>query len=454
MNYKSLLFLAFFSLQSLFAVDFTLSVMGSRRVHQGYSAVFSIKPKVTAGVDEQAYISVTGLPPGATYRLWALELYCCGSYAYRIATEQPVQIFVPPTAAPGSYPVTVTYQSFSGVSRSVSFPLQVLAKPVLRPASLPPNIPLPERDLWKAQMETYGRLHCVAAEAIPGHEGNSWYYDGNRVYQQIGKFLNDRSFLACSQLFNDGYRAYVEKGNGYIPGWQYFPHGMLMNFERTGNQLSNATVKLMANGSPWAQNGSANVAMIDQGYTREIAYAMQTVVYAERLGRPRSWKLSFLADCLLSHIEQWYIQRAGRPQPFMVALTSEALIDYYNLTRDARVPAALKMVADGLWANSWDPVSKSFLYEEFSNGTRVPSNDTNLLIVPLFGWVFQQTGDPIYRERGDVIFATGVKTAWLVGGKQFSQNYRWSFKYVWWRHNPKGVNLEPVEPGLQAIAEE
>lgn len=454
MNYKSLILLTLLSLQSLFAVDFTLSVMGSRRVHRGYSAVFAIKPRITAGVDEQAYISIKGLPPGSTYKLWDLEVGCCDGYALKISAQQPVQIFVPATAQPGSYPVTVTFRSFSGVSRSVSFPLQVLGSPQVARRPLPPNIKLPGRDLWEANMETFGRKHCTATEAQPGYEGYSWYYDGNRVYQQIGDLLNDRSFVACSQLFNDGYRAYVEKGNGNIPGWQYFPHGMYMNFGRTGNQLTQAAVKLMANGSPWAQNTYIHANMIDQGYTREMAYATQTVVFAERLGRPRPWKLRFLADSLLSHIEQWYVQRSGKPQPFMVALTAEALIDYYNLTKDPRIPGALKMVADGLWSGSWDPVSKSFLYEEFSNGTRVPSNDTNLLIVPLFGWVFRQTGESIYRERGDVIFNTGVRTAWLEGGKQFSQNYRWSFKYVWWRHNPAEVAAEPLGEALQKIAEE
>ncbi len=39
----------------------------------------------------------------------------------------------------------------------------------------------------------------------------------------------------------------------------------------------------------------------------------------------------------------------------------------------------------------------------------------------------------MYRDRGDAIFAGGVEQAWLDGGKQFNQNYRWSFDCVTWR---------------------
>ena len=51
----------------------------------------------------------------------------------------------------------------------------------------------------------------------------------------------------------------------------------------------------------------------------------------------------------------------------------------------------------------------------------------------MYGWVYQQTGAQIYRDEGDELFNYGVAGAWLDGGKQFSQNYRWSQKYVEWR---------------------
>ena len=59
--------------------------------------------------------------------------------------------------------------------------------------------------------------------------------------------------------------------------------------------------------------------------------------------------------------------------------------------------------------------------------------DLNLLIAPAFAWMYQQTGDTTYRDRGDQIFAGGVKGAISTDGKQFNQNYMWSFDYVKWR---------------------
>ena len=81
-----------------------------------------------------------------------------------------------------------------------------------------------------------------------------------------------------------------------------------------------------------------------------------------------------------------------------------------------------------------------------------PSPDLNLLIAPVNGWVYQQTGAQIYRDQGDQIFNAGVSGAFLSGGKQFSQNYRWSQKYVEWRNlgQPTGQNTGPTagQPAL------
>ncbi|MGH9467136.1 MAG: hypothetical protein ACRD1Y_07250, partial [Terriglobales bacterium] len=61
----------------------------------------------------------------------------------------------------------------------------------------------------------------------------------------------------------------------------------------------------------------------------------------------------------------------------------------------------------------------------------------NLLIVPMFGWLYEQTGQAKYLGEGDAMWASGVtgSTANGVGwsGKNFSQQYRWSFDYVLWR---------------------
>ena len=66
----------------------------------------------------------------------------------------------------------------------------------------------------------------------------------------------------------------------------------------------------------------------------------------------------------------------------------------------------------------------------------VPAPDLNLLIAPMYAWLYRQTGETKYRDQGDALFAGGVKKAYLDGGKQFDQNYWWSFDYVRWRSGP------------------
>ena len=118
----------------------------------------------------------------------------------------------------------------------------------------------------------------------------------------------------------------------------------------------------------------------------------------------------------------------------MVGLMAEALIQYYEETKDPRVPPAIKAAADGLWARAWIPDGNGFYYESTNPTKAAP--DLNLLIAPAYAWLYRLTGDPVYQQRGDLIFQGGVEGAWLEQGKQFSQNYRWSFDYVKWRLHP------------------
>jgi len=57
----------------------------------------------------------------------------------------------------------------------------------------------------------------------------------------------------------------------------------------------------------------------------------------------------------------------------------------------------------------------------------------NLLIVPLYGWLYKMTGDESYRHHGDDISAGGVEAAFLNDPTHFNQNYRWSFECLAWR---------------------
>jgi len=116
--------------------------------------------------------------------------------------------------------------------------------------------------------------------------------------------------------------------------------------------------------------------------------------------------------------------------PFMFALTAEALIKWHEATGDPRVLPALKTGADWIWAKAWLPEKKAFVMELPGSESAA---DLNLLTVPVYGWIYAQTGDKSYIDKGDQIFTGGVDGAWLDQGKQFNQNYRWSMDYLKWR---------------------
>src|SRR3979411_3306452 len=126
----------------------------------------------------------------------------------------------------------------------------------------------------------------------------------------------------------------------------------------------------------------------------------------------------------------------------MVGLTERALITRYDKTADPRVLPAIKQALDWLWANAWVPAYQAFWYENWAADPATPIwairdapgvPDLNLLIAPAFAWVYKQTGDITYRDRGDQVFAGGVLVAYLGDGKHFDQNYWWSVDYVNWR---------------------
>jgi hypothetical protein len=93
---------------------------------------------------------------------------------------------------------------------------------------------------------------------------------------------------------------------------------------------------------------------------------------------------------------------------------------------------ALERAADMMWDSMWIPADQAFQYTDraTSSGGMEKSPDLNMLIAPLYGWLYYQTGNIRHLERGDAIFAGGVRGAFLHGDKQFNQSYRWSFEYV------------------------
>lgn len=300
---------------------------------------------------------------------------------------------------------------------------------------------------------------------------NNVYYDGQRVFFQIANYTGQAEpWNTYAQRAEEIYRDNYAIPNNYgVQGFRRFPRGLFMDAQRNGDSLSMAGVIKMRDLPPFSNPEISSYAYkwYWSGFSRAIAYAINSNVIAERAGHPRiEERMRLYLDMALSHIQEWVTGNYGdlnsennRVAPFMVGLTAEALIAYYVWEEeqgrtDERIPLALKSIADHLMVvnvkggpntglSMWvDNVNNSgygaFRYEdsELSPTGTNPAPALNLLIAPMYAWLYKQYGEVKYLEMADKVFIGGVRLGegsldWA--GKQYNQGYRWSFDFVKWR---------------------
>lgn len=294
-------------------------------------------------------------------------------------------------------------------------------------------VPLPGLKTWEENMIKYGLKHSQAEEinilTAKQGEAHVWYYDGQRVFYQIADYTGDFRWHAVAAEKMISYRNYVFEIDRRVPGWRVFPHGFYMDFKRTGDEKSKEAALLLTEKSAYASEGGGP----GEALSRETAYCINAYLVAEALGEPRHPKLEVAVDYALGHIDQWFVQNSSKNwAPFMFGLTCEALISYYEqVEKDPHILSAIQMGLDACWKRAWIEEKQAFFYR--ADNPAGAAATLNLLVAPAFAWVYLQTGDTTWRDRGDKVFAGGVRDSYLEGGKQFSQNYRWSFDYVKWR---------------------
>ncbi len=310
---------------------------------------------------------------------------------------------------------------------------------------------IPEVSRWEKQMQQ-GSKYLMQVGTGMGWEGGVWYYDGIKVYYQIAAFTGDDVWLkgvkSCITTYRDNG---VLKLKGNVQGYRLFPHGLKMDYLKTGDAKSREAIVLLAKNGAYAKR-SRDPKDIESASkvvaSREIAYNINCWQTARELGEQGFGEDRYIKVALghLDILRDW-LQNPGNPfpelsdngktgfQPFMFALTSEALIRYAESTfcdysRRLQILESIKEVAELTFKTAYLGQAESFYYESLA---KAPAPDLNLLICPVYGWLWHRTGDDKFREMGDKIFAGGVRKGSLEGGKQFSQNYRWSFDFVRWR---------------------
>jgi len=314
-------------------------------------------------------------------------------------------------------------------------------EPTPEPVPAPEPTPeLAELTLWESQMVQYGQSNCSLLQ----NNNQSFdtrllatYYDAQLVFYQIADYTGDSSWLDCAQAAQSIYRdQYALPANGLVPGYWNFTHGLLESYLRTGDNTSYEALRLISQNAAFAVDSTPLSSTEHVDYSREVAYTITSYLNAELAGMERRARVYDLKAQALNHLEQWFIsETAPYIRPFMVALTAQALILYDEVIGDPDILPMLELAMDRVWENMWLPNQESFMYTDryHSTGGQEPAPDLNLLIAPVYGWLYSKTGDARHRERGDLAFAGGVRNAYLVNGKQFNQNYRWSFSYLKWR---------------------
>jgi hypothetical protein len=290
---------------------------------------------------------------------------------------------------------------------------------------------------WEHNMTFLGHRWCNPTKTYGfGWEADVWYYDGTRVYFQIADYTRDPSWNQCALNIAQQYRGYVLQNSGKIPGWRVFSRGMRMAWQRTGDDSYKQAVILLARNSAYANKaGGASDALI-----RETAFIVEAYLEAERVGEPRNPKLGQAVGYLLGDFQRLFVSGGYKlNQPFFDGLAAEALIDYYEVTHDPRIPPAIKLMVDGLWAKGYNANNHEFLYNTDPPGPTCSVSclkyipDLTNLIAPAYAWYWRYSKDDVYRREADEMFGHAMDTDIGYSGKIFSQNYRWSFDYVRWR---------------------
>jgi hypothetical protein len=448
--------------------DLAFWIVGPRSVAPGGRAIVAMGPKGdVSGFAPNATAMLENLPPGARGYIITNVMWYANKANFKLKASFGFKINTAPTTPQGRYNIALRIHAVDAITKEriqkvFDFPFTVRppAAPLAK-SPFPPDKPLPSIKQWEQQMMTYGRKHVRKGYVgCCGAYNGPWYYDGARAFLQMYDYTQHRPFLDFAEKVHTAYRDYMlAGGSGKL--YAIYPHGLKMFYERFGDTRARDAIGMMQRDTP----GFGPQYHWGAGWrnSREEAYGLSLHLAKEALGFPRVEGRrnlgyepgeTYFDQCLanvLGQVEQWFVsETADFVYPFLVGLNAEALIEYYEASADPEVPYLLKLAADKMYSNdvvgpiTWDDNTESFFLNQDTgpNGAMVhgPAPDLNLMIAPLYGWMYQQTGDVKYRDIGDRLFTSGVKRAYLDGGKQFTQSYRWSFKYVEWRRAKPKAN--------------
>ena len=267
----------------------------------------------------------------------------------------------------------------------------------------------------------------------------------------------------CGHNIASQYADYVISANGQIHGYSVFPHGLAMAsvLYPTETKFAQAFNLLLKNSVFTGLGGR-----IDDDVIREESYALEVYTVAATIPNPPyppnpnlQRTAEFIMSMLLSYTDG--TSRYSTNQTYYDGLAMEALIGYYQLTQDTRVPFVVKRMLDSIWAN-YDQIDHDIVYDPDQAGPHCSNTAIwwglgggdcayhsvyfkilHNLITGAFAWYWSISGDDTYRSRGDELFQHTLDIL-PFSGKEFSQAYRWSFYRAASRRSLRFAALMPL----------
>lgn len=353
-----------------------------------------------------------------------------------------IELSVDPSAPPASFVLQFWVEAPDGI-RTVQVPLEIAPVPELylrQPSTFSADLLR-----WESNMVRLARRWCNPdnpTERMSFGVGTQvWYYDGAQVYFDVAAYTGDARWNGCGLNIASQYRDYVRNNNGRIPGYRVFTAGLSSAYRMTGDSTFLDAVRLLATNSLYAE---AN--LVTDDWIRELSYVLRAMVDYERLTGIRSPHMERAVVNLIGMFDQLFVSETYTyHQLFMDGLGMRALIEYWELTKDPRIPPAIQVALDWIWEKGRDPVTGRLYINPDPvgpkcdwgcRGTSPPNSELILLISPAYAWFWAVTGNDLYRHRADSLFARAFDTDISYSGKIFSQNYTWSFAQVFWRTQP------------------
>ncbi len=459
--------------------DFLLSMAGPHGVIQGYPLIVTIYSGAIAGTrySNDWRLVLSGLPANSQAHWPDQQDNRLGQGRIKTtkATNDTLMLYGPSytqfeiltnvggITPAGSYTLTLTATATptnSGpVTHRYTWAMNVAAVPSFPFGRQTKHPALGHVATWATAMTTYGRKWCTDPAPPPNEQG-VWYYDGMNTFFQIADYTRSTSpWVACANVVRTQYRDnFVIRKNGRIPGYEVFPHGLYRDCTVNSNATSCTALHDLAANANGASMFAGGIPYADATNIREGSYMLgaKRLDYDAGGGTTLAQVRQMVAYCV-GIVDQVVNTTTNFEEPFMDGLAAQALIEYYEDPKtgnraDVRVPVAIQALADHLWNFDWFAWAGSngyFLYNVQNNSRGVPNagcgpgcdmQALNLLIAPLYGWLYQNTGLQQYQLEGDTIWDAGVNDPVGGGigwsGKNFSQQFRWSFDYVTWRSTP------------------